>query len=264
MKEKNEIKNFFKIFGILILSVLVIFITYISVFVSVPISMKEYKLENNNKEIIFQEMVHIGETSFYKDVEERLKNYRKEGYIYAYEQVKVSNINEAEDLADLTGLGVDMYDMISKSAGLDNQKNHMGHIKESDINADISAAELILLIKKYKTDNPHIENMEMNVDIKDSLNSLKESGDFTKVIIKAAIRGMLKITLESEENMAEGLLNDVILKERDQVMFDIISNIDSDKIVIHYGALHFKGFFEKLKETDSSWKIVKEIEIEAF
>lgn len=262
IKEKNTIKSFLKNLGILLLTVLVIFITYISIFVSTPLKMKEYTLTNGKQTIVFQEMVHIGETSFYNQIEENLENYRKEGYIYAYEQVRVLNMDEAKDLTDLTGLGVDTYGIISENLGLDNQKNHMGHIKENDINADMSATDLIALMKKYKTEKPHVE--DMNVNIEDSLNSLKEANDFTKVMIKAAMRGMLKIASEGEVNMEESLLQDVILEERDQRMFDIISNIESNKIIVHYGALHFKGFFERLKETDSNWKIINEKEIKAF
>ena len=262
MKKQSATKTFFKIFGILLLTILIMSITYISIFLSTPLKMKEYTLTNGKQTIVFQEMVHIGETDFYKQVEENLENYRLEGYIYAYEQVRVSNMEEAEELTNLTGLGIDTYGIISEQLGLDNQKNHMGHITENDINADMSANDLIRLMKDYKSKNPHIE--DMNVNIENSLNSLKEAGDFTKVIVKSTMRGMLKVASEGEVNIGEGLLQDVILKERDQKMFDIISNIDSDKIVVHYGALHFKGFFERLKEADSNWKIVTEKEIKAF
>ena len=77
MKKQSATKTFFKIFGILLLTILVISITYISIFVSTPLKMKEYTLTNGEQTIVFQEMVHIGETDFYKQVEENLENYRK-------------------------------------------------------------------------------------------------------------------------------------------------------------------------------------------
>lgn len=262
MKKQSATKTFFKIFGILLLTILIISVVYISIFLSTPLKMKEYTLTNGQQTIVFQEMVHIGETDFYKQVEENLKHYRLDGYIYAYEQVRISNMEEAKELTELTGLGIDTYGIISEQLGLDNQKNHMGHITENDINADMSAGDLIVLMKNYKNENPHVE--EMSVDIEDSLKSLKEAGSMTKSIVKGTMRGMLKIASKGEVNMGEGLLQDVILKERDQKMFDIISNIEANKIVVHYGALHFKGFFERLKKADSNWKIVNEKEIKAF
>lgn len=262
MKNQSATKTFFKIFGILTLTILAISLTYLSIFLGTPLKMKEYTLTNGKQTIIFQEMVHIGETDYYKQVEENLKQYRLDGYVYAYEQVRVSTQEEATQLMELTGLGVDTYGIISEHLGLDNQKNHMGHIQEGDINADMSAADLIVLMKDYKVKNPHVEDMDANIE--ESLNSIKDSSDFAKKVIKAAMRGMLKIASEGNVNIGEGLLQDVILKERDQKMFDIISNIQSDKIVVHYGALHFRGFFEKLKEQDSNWKIVEEKEIKAF
>ncbi len=262
MKKQSATKTFFKIFGILLLTILIISVVYISIFLSTPLKMKEYTLTNGQQTIVFQEMVHIGETDFYKQVEENLKHYRLDGYIYAYEQVRISNMEEAKELTELTGLGIDTYGIISEQLGLDNQKNHMGHITENDINADMSAADLIVLMQNYNNENPIAG--QINTDLENSLNSLKEASNFTKVIVKAAMRGMLKIASEGEVNLGEGLLQDVILKERDQKMFDIISNIDANKIVVHYGALHFKGFFERLKKADSNWKIVNEKEIKAF
>ena len=262
MENKSATKSFFKIFGILSLALLGIGILYLTIFLTTPLKMHEYTLSNGKQTIIFQEMVHIGETSFYEKVDQNLKNYRKEGYVYAYEQVSVNTKEDAEKLTELTGLSVDTYGLLAGYLQLDNQKNHMSHVTPEDINADMSASELIELIETYQKENPDVAELDMNIET--ALNDLKEGSDTGKSIIKALMRGMLKLARTNSIDLEDGLLKNVILKKRDQKLFEIITNLEAEKVVIHYGALHFEGFFQKLKEKDSNWKIMSKDKIEVF
>lgn len=262
MKNESATKNFFKIFGILSLTLFIIGGLYFSIFLSTPLKMHEYTLNNGKQTIVFQEMAHIGKTEFYETVDSNLKVYREEGFIYAYEQVLVKTREEAERLTELTGLASDTYGLLASYLELDNQKNHMGYVLPQDINADMNASELIGLMEAYKENNPEAEELEL--DFEDSLQSLEDSSSASKWLLKAGLRGMLKLARKNTVDLGEGVLKDVILKKRDQKLFEKINELEADKIVIHYGALHFNGFFQKLKEQDSNWKIIKEERIEVF
>jgi hypothetical protein len=262
VKKEKSIKSTLKIFGMLLLAIFMIGIIYLSIFLFTPLKMNEYTLSNGKQTIVFQEMVHIGKTNFYETVNTNVIEYKKLGFVYAYEKVQVESKEEAIKLTELIGLSSDTYSIIADIMKVDNQKNHMNHIKEEDINADIKASDLIKLLEEYKEVNKDEDKLEVNIEKELAL--LKDSSGFSKGLIKVFLRGGLKYAKNNTLKLNSGLLENVILKKRDEKLFEIISDLNADKILIHYGALHFNSFLLNLKEKDINWKIISEKGIKAL
>jgi hypothetical protein len=255
MNIKKILKQGFKILSLISIILTVIFLFYIFNLGKTPLQMKEYELSNGKQTIIFQEMVHIGESDFYEKLKERVRKYKDNGYVLAYEQVKIYTKEEALELQRLTGITVDLYGEMGKVLKVDNQSNHMDFITEKDINADLSGSELISLLKKHKKDNPQEKE-----DINSIFNYVKETelSDYNKNIAKILLRAILKIASDNADTFMEKgtYVQKVILSERDNALFNKVSEIKSNKILIHYGKFHYKGFLTKLKNKDSNWKVV--------
>jgi hypothetical protein len=269
MKVNKKVKTIFKILSLLSITFSVIVIFYIFNLGKTPLKMNEYTLSNGEKTIIFQEMVHIGETSYYETINEKLLDYRNKGFKFAYEQVNIKSNEETEELKELTGITVDIYGKIGNVLALDSQKSHMNMILEEDLNADVTGAELISLLKTHKEKNKKEGKKEETEDIGESLRFIENLGnlsDYQKNIVKLMFRAILKVAGDNSEMfMEEGTyIQKVILESRDQALFDKVKKLNADKLVIHYGKFHYKGFFDRLQKEDSNWKIKKVEEIVAF
>jgi len=78
-------------------AVLIAIITMSALFISLSIityKVNSYKFTNSNKTVIFQEMVHFGEDSYFKLVNEDIANYKSKDYVYFYELINVESEEE--------------------------------------------------------------------------------------------------------------------------------------------------------------------------
>lgn len=265
MKVNKKIKTIFKILSMVSITFSVIVAFYIFNLGKKPLTMNEYTLSNGTKTIVFQEMVHIADTDYYENVNNRLLNYRDNGYKFAYEQVKITSNEQARKLQELTGITVDIYGKMGKLLDLDNQSSHMNMVQENDLNADVSGLELITLLEEYKKNNKEKEMEDVSGTL-DFINNLDELSEGKKNIVKLLLRAVLKIAGDNSETFVENgtYIQKIILESRDQALFDKVMNYNADKLVIHYGKFHYKGFLRKLQENDSNWKVNSVEEIIAF
>jgi len=229
---------------------------------SSSLKVNEYTLSNGEKTIIFQEMSHVAETEFYKEIGSRLEKYRKEGFKFAYEQVLVNTEEEAREISELTNMDTKIYDKLGQILELDNQSNHMGIVKEGDLNADISGEDLVMALKKVKgKEDNSLEGAQI-------INTLwtEDPSELRKYILKVLFRAAVIVSVSHADSVIDNgnYMQTVLLHSRNKVLHDKVKAFNANKLVIHYGAFHYKGFFELLKLEDPSWKVIKVEELVVF
>jgi hypothetical protein len=254
-----------KIALLLMLTIFILIASFLYVEGSTPLDIPRYTLSNGKQEIIFQGMIHIADTKFYEQVKKDVSDKKKNGYVYLYELVQAQTEEGNSDLSNVIGIPKGFYNLASEVLNVDSQSMHLEHITKDDINADISAEDLVVLIKShplYKKEKV-IAISEEEIE---EINDLSDVSDFSKSIIKGFARIIFRTMADNPEIMFDDnkLFHDVILSKRDEKLFIETNKIKEKNIIINYGLAHFKGFFEKLKKNDSNWKIIETKYITAF
>lgn len=209
----------------------------------------EYR-SSDTKEIAFIHMHHIGTEPFYHTVANKVDSLQRKGYISFYEGV--ANAKEIDSIENdiierkvrkIIGLvPQNYYDSISnKIAGRIKYKGDKKLINQptySQLNVDTITAvkadvELKLMIEKFEQDYGVVELTEC--DRNTSLNNKKYE---CKVLKK---------------DLSKKFREEIILNYRNEYLANQIVNTKSDKILVIYGANHFKGLWMELDKIDSTW-----------
>jgi len=178
----------FNIFSKIIKSITVIIFTLTLFFLllsQIGYKVNTYKLTNNesSKIIIFQEMVHFGDSAYYNSVNKDIDNYKKENFTLLYEEIKVENSDDKKEMVKNLGLDIDLFSKIALSTGLDSQHNYMTSITDKDINADITAKQLNDNFKNINNRNESDINIANNI-ISNLLNNVDLNNKITNFISK--------------------------------------------------------------------------------
>ena len=213
------------------------------------------KLANNHKEIVFIPMHHIGKPVFYKNVRHKIDSLRNASYILYYEGVTYHKNNDSMNMDTATlkirkVLGLDMKSMRTNGGYIDT------------VNHTLSGRK-IKVVSKYKMVNQPrsamlydtLQDRKVDVYLSDLLLYLEEK------LGKVALTDCDFNTKNGEKysckkfNYKKG--KKLMMSYRNNFIANEIIKDEHRKIVLIYGAMHFKGILEELQKQDSSWQQIK-------
>lgn len=216
--------------------------------------MKIYNLENNSgKNVTFIQMCHVSDLDFHNKVYNTISKLKQFGYYHFFEGVN-SNKDD-KDLLSTLGIKInnappnfgleDLYSMFADCLGL----SHEISFEKSDTarNVDLVTKDL---------------NLNVNFNISIDYNKLLELSR-NKILmgwVGFCLKIGVKFSLVFGRFFAKRLFGNLLFK-RDSHLAEETYISSFDKIVITYGALHFYGFFNRLKELDSTFRIESEEKI---
>ncbi|WP_412469914.1 hypothetical protein [Oceanospirillum sp. RT-1-3] len=237
-------------------------------------------LVNGDKTVTFQGMQHIGSENFYKsviyDVEEALSN----GFVIYYEGVQ-TNSPESKDFFEKLTAGItggqkhldETYSAIGKACGLKFQLDYFGLLEadkkehpERHVIADVDALELKGEFERLmKTDVKFAKANKNFFDVAEQDSSadpsaalvsfLKSGSEGQKKLAGIVCRGFMSKKIGQSDGGKVANIEPVILDYRNRELAKRITNDTNKKIFITYGAKHFSGVFELLKENDPKWEV---------
>jgi len=272
-KEAISSYNFIKIFLykitniLLILTLFIGWLSYISNEIY-PAKMPEYTISNWDKEVKFQAMSHIWSENFYKEVQDNIKNYKKNWWVYFYEWVKPWTNENLQKFNQAIWIKFDknLYKNFSKLYWLTFQDNSifLWLVNNKDFNIDISLDQIMKLYKNKTNSIKTLSNtppIEASKEIIKTLSQLNERELHILIYINQAILNFIIWSNNTQEflnnNFTNKKLFEVILDERNKVVANEIINTQYKKIYMTYWLLHFKWILELLQKNDPNWKIIK-------
>ena len=227
-----------------------------------PATLPKTTITNGEKTVIFQSMMHIASPGFYSDIERDMKNLEGQEYVFFYEGVEPGSPESMEKLSELMGIevSVDMYDMLAKIAELSPQLDTQFEDILPSINVDLSSDEIVALAE---ADTVPAANPQETLVIEELEKRYPAMTSTQKYILKVFSRGLMNVVLRSythpdlmTELQIQVPVMDIIVNARNKNLADAIIASPSQKIYIHYGALHYAGVLEELKKTDPRWQEV--------
>ena len=193
-------------------------------------------ISNNNKEIHYIDMIHIGQQAFYDNVKKEILTYKQNGYVLFYEWIDYEN---ADDISlrktkKLVGFipstkGYEGYVSNIKINGVVVQNNDLflGLENELDFNVDISPKKLISVYEeRFGVIELSSEELET------------------------------PIYSETKAKRIDKNLEEIILNYRNEYLAKQIHKSEYDKIIVIYGAAHQKGLVEELQKLDDNWNLL--------
>lgn len=228
-----------------------------------PITVNKYILSNGSKTVVFQEMRHIGTGNFYKQVNDDINYYRKQGYVFGYEGIFFIGGRE---------LYVD--DKIDYTQDYMEQPMVLGGLHQDDVNLDLNWIDISNKIEnklkrlndQNKTTSGYVNQTIMDIPMIKNETKMNEAGiDLVDYTVKNLIRIRYFENLTNKYNIdiqamvypEHPIEHSVIMDDRNKIVADFIQKETRDKILINYGAEHFDGIFTLLKGYDSNWKVVR-------
>lgn len=228
-----------------------------------PITVNKYVLTNGTKTVVFQEMRHIGTGNFYKRVDDDIKYYRNQGYVFGYEGIFFIG-------------GREMYvdEKIDYTQPYMEQPTVLGGLHNDDVNLDLNWLAISNSIeKKMKVVNNQNQNTVGYVS--QTLNDIPMIKNEQKMskrginLVDYTANNLMRIryfeNLSNNYNFdihrilfsEHPIEKSVIIDDRNKIVADFIKEERRDRILINYGAEHFDGIFKLLKTYDDNWKIVR-------
>lgn len=228
-----------------------------------PVTVNKYILSNGIKTVVFQEMRHIGTGEFYKRIDDDIKYYRNQGYVFGYEGIFFIGGREAY-----------LNEKIDYTQSYMEQPTLIGGIHKDDVNLDLNWIEITNKIEnkmavinnQNKTTSGYVKQSINDIPMLQNEKKMSEEGvDLVDYTAKNIIRIRYFENLANRYNVdIQSLLHPdhpveqaVIMDDRNKIVADFIEKEHRDHILINYGAEHFDGIFKLLKTYDANWKIVR-------
>lgn len=216
-----------------------------------------HHLKNGDREIIFIPMRHLGKRNYYDFIQHHVDSLQKEGFVVFYESIAYQ-VDSAQQR--------DLYDRkFRKLVG-----HVMGSTKLYENSSDTSR---ILMAPIYRNLGSRIiqqpEYSFFKVDYNNAVvadipkNVLLDEFEYTygDIVLDSCdwntplnesytckpIKSRLRILFDKE----------FIMKRREENLAALVSDAAQKKILIMFGAAHYKGFLRHLRERNQDWKIVK-------
>ncbi len=211
---------------------------------------------STGNEVVFIPMIHIGYKSYYEDVARKVDSLDKLGYAFIYETVssklkdsvqkdivyrKLRKVLGAQPSA--VGERVDTVNkLIINEISYPSELDLISQPKYSQLNLNTSESicgdvPLETLIAAFEQKNGKIE-------LSDCDRETGFQGDYDCSALGLASR------VDFYENY--------IIEYRDSILLESFLSLKHPKVAIVYGSGHFKGFYKRLQEYDSNWKVVKD------
>jgi len=208
-------------------------------------------ISNGQKNIAYLPLHHIGRKEYYDDMSKKIDSLQNLNYIVFYEMV-TTDLKDSLEYIDYAkkfrkiqggfGAGNGYLDTINNKIygnikydekyKMRNQPKffEIGVDSLSAINADVKLEELISAFEKR---NGTIKLNEC--DLKTGLKSEYTCETLNK-----------KLKKDFKKNFTLGM--------RNENLAELITNSNSNKIFVIYGARHFRGMLKELKSIDENWK----------
>lgn len=199
------------------------------------------QFSNNDKNIYFIPMHHIGKQEFYNHVAEMIKGLKQQGYVVYYESARMDRLQDS--------LTLDLY----------NRKFR----KMMGAHIDSTGYAILLHEKglfKNLVDQPSYEKLGLDekdrrVDLsKNHLVDAYESKFGTVELSEADKKIPLGHDYPIYLRLSQKQLMDIIIDYRNRHLAKNIQDSKDKKVLVIYGALHVDGTFDELKKMDRNWK----------
>ncbi|MEP6467461.1 MAG: hypothetical protein ABJB05_14225 [Parafilimonas sp.] len=208
-------------------------------------------MTNPQKEIIFIPMHHIGKQAFYSNVKKQVDSLRNIGYSIYFEGVKFSRLNDSlvNDTLSMKLrklIGVDFRSMKSNGGYIDTVNNTF-------MGKKVKAIKRHKLVNQPKSYNFFDTSVDRRVDVylSDALNAFENK---YKLIILNACDFSTKPGEKYQCGNIKGDKKFVTRQYRNEFIATEIVKDSHNKIVLVYGAKHYKGILKELQLKDSTWK----------
>jgi len=222
-----------------------------------PLQMERTTLTNGKDKIVFQNMIHMGNQSFYSKVGNDMKSYNKEGYTVLNEGVEGVTEEKANELSEVTGIDLSARELlIDNTDGIVEQNLPMIG-RRSDIHIDE-------LIKDIKSSGKTAEKVEV-ADLSYITEATAENKSFRSSVVKMFFRFGIRLNAALNSfgfnPFVPEHINESIIDKRNDKLISDIESCGCD-IYVQYGAAHFPDFYEKMYK--KGWRKVGTVYYEAF
>jgi hypothetical protein len=226
-----------------------------------PIKGEKTVLSDGVRFVTYEGMVHIGSQNFYEDVRQDIIRAKLAGATYLFEGINASSKDESrrmtalmlgtqlEDTPDL----IHMYSAIAHISGLVMQPHFTNLVNSKDVNADISAHEIIsvLDIQPSKAQNPVLKN----IDLADIDQRVGHMNNWQRQVISFVIQDIFSVLNHLQCIMHPMSSANIMVNQRSQILVDYIKRTPGN-LVVTYGSGHFETMFADLKSDNPNWHIV--------
>lgn len=243
-----------------------------------PLLLPQVTLSNGATTVVFQGMVHVGSEGFYKSLVYDLENALTNGYKLYYEGLKNSTPEAdawfSKQFAGGNDLGTN-YKALARNCGLQYQIDYfqllvadMRAHPDRHLTADVDTQELkaeydrlMATDKKFsaalEAEHTTSSGEGESFDPMAKLMRWTEASPSHQTLGGILCRGFFTVALTSHlESKAEGHpLDRLLLDFRNRHLADTIAAEVHPRIFVTYGAEHFRGVFQLLKEKDPRWRI---------
>ncbi len=211
------------------------------------------QINNSEKKIVFIPMHHIGKESFYRDAMNKIDSLKHAGYTVYYEGLKFSRMNDSLKNDTLAMklrkvIGLDMRAMKSNGGYIDTINNTVMGVKVKAVKRH----HLVNQPRGYTMFDTTIDK-RADVYLSDALNAFEEKyGPIA--LTDCDFNTKPKDKYKCNGYKGSGDKNFITLDYRNEFIVNEIIKDAHNKIVIVYGARHFKGVLEGLQKHDSTWR----------
>ena len=268
-KSKLVIRHILRMVSTLLSGILMFTVLCMSFETVFPLTLQKVEITNGKQTVIFESMIHIASPHFYDMVREDIRDEKAKGAVYYYEGIRHENRSEITELTTrLTGgvlhnedLG-HSYGFLASIAGLQMQpqETFLGLSGAPDVNADMTAAELLALIKK-RTDFQPIslssgKSITTGNELDDMATGYRTLSDKEKKIVNVLTRNLVSLIVRGNSLVYDGVADKEEMEViRNKYLADMVRSGPA-RIIITYGSAHLEGFFNEMHSRDSEWHVV--------
>ena len=227
-------------------------------------SLRIHVLTDGARTATFVEMVHVGSPAYFGRVRDRITGEGAKGAVYLYEGVRGDPESSARlsDLMGFDGAGGDYrrwLGLFARVSGLEiqPQASFLGLTGRPDVNADLSAAELVAEMRRTgagKAAVPPGREPPAFDELEGQLRKagVFEEGTFANRFARGAVRDLLKARLLVKDRVGLPAAVEEAFAKRDDALHAAVEAQPGD-VVITYGAAHYAAFLRRL---GAGWKVV--------
>lgn len=235
-----------------------------------PLNISQVTLSNWDKNVVFQKMIHIAKPQYYSSIQEEIKKYKQNDYVFFFEWVQwwtqenVDKFNKAlwiEFDANLYWNLSKLYDLVPQ-----NNLELLNIENDKDFNIDMNIDEIIQAYEASKKQKNIEQNYSTPVDVNwEIISQLAELNSRQLKILQFINLSFLSALTKNEDVLSSlqnsfwnEVLFNIILEWRNEVVAKEIISSEEKNIFATYWSLHFNGILQLLQENDLNWKIVSE------
>ncbi|CAM1343442.1 hypothetical protein [Tenacibaculum amylolyticum] len=205
------------------------------------------EISDEEKEVLFVGMHHIGLETFYKNVQKEVIKAKKEGYVLFYEYVDYTNETDTT-----------LLQKTRKLAGLvPSPENYAKMVAK--INADSDDSEK-LVAQNNALFLHQVNDKDFNIDLtpKEIINAYEKKYG---VIQLSKIDKETPIDESIEETLPQEGFEAIILNLRNEHLAKAIEESKYPKILVLYGSAHKEGLLTDLQKLNPNWKQIETEEL---